>query len=383
MGRTLGSLRAGALLTAILVAVGACSPAAVASPSQPAATGTPAASAPAASDTAAPSVNGGAIGLIKELPPLAAPLTIKGRTGSSLTTAPFWYAMEKGYFAQFNITFEKVTISGSGDVVAPLAANQIDLAGTSFGSGLYNAIGRDLKILAVADNGKLDKGLAGSAAVVKKGQAASYGTDWCALKGKKVAIAGKTTGLWVTLEKALASCNLTINDITVVELGFGDTNPAIQNGAVDVAFQVEPFVSAGIASDILDLWKPLDEAREGQQMNVILLSPQFAQNHDAALRFLVAYIAATRVYLKDAASSDRTQLGTILAKYLSVTDPKAYDKMIMMGIDPNGEISQDSVEESLKIWQTEGAIEPGDLTFDWINNDLRTEALSYLPPYTP
>ena len=383
MASRLGAARAGAFLTALVIVVGACSPAASSSPTASVPTPTAAASVPGASASAAPSVNAGVVGLIKDLPPLTAPLTIKGRTGSSLTTAPFWYAIEKGYFAQFNITFEKVTIAGSGDVVAPLAANQLDLAGTSFGSGLYNAISRDLKIVAVADNGKLDKGLAGSAAVVKAGTGSSYGADWCALKGKKVAIAGRTTGLWVTLQKALASCSLTVKDITVVELGFADTNPAIQNGAVDVAFQVEPFVSTGVAAGLLDMWRPLDEARAGQQMNVILLSPQFAQNHDAAVRFLVAYIAATRVYLEDAKGTDRAQLGTILAKYLSVTDPAAYKNMIMMGIDGNGAIGQESVTESLSLWQSEGAIPPGTLTFDWINDDLRTEALTYLPPYTP
>ncbi len=198
-----------------------------------------------------------------------------------------------------------------------------------------------------------------------------------------MAIAGRTTGLRVTLGKALASCNLTVADITVVELGFAATNPALENGAIDVGFQVEPFISAGIAAGLLETWKPLYEAREGQQMNVILLSPQFAQNHDAALRFLVAYIAATRVYLKDAKGTDRTQLGTILAKHLPVTDPAAYKNMIMMGIDPNGEIDLESVRESLSLWQSEGAIEPGDLTFGWISDDLRMEALSYLPPYTP
>ena len=44
-----------------------------------------------------------------------------------------------------------------------------------------------MAVLPVAAMGALrnDKGLAGAAAVVKKGAAASYGKDWCAIKGKK------------------------------------------------------------------------------------------------------------------------------------------------------------------------------------------------------
>jgi NitT/TauT family transport system substrate-binding protein len=378
MGRSLLAGRAVALLTAVAMVAGACTAAATPAPTQ-APTAVPTAAA-TGGPTAAPTFDGGKIGLVKNLAPLSPVATIKGRTGSSLTTAPFWYANELGYFEQLGLKFEVVTIAGSGDVVAPLAAGQIDLAGTAFGSGLYNAITRDLNIVAVADNGKLDKGLAGSAAVVKAGTKASYGSDWCALKGKRVAIQGKTTGLWVTLKKALDSCRLSINDVTVVELGFAETNAAITNGAVDVAFQVEPFVASGVAAGLLDIWRTLDQGREGQQMNMILLSPQFAQNRDVVLRFLVAYIAATREYLKDAAQGgDKTRLGTILSKYLSEKDPTKYAGMIMMGISPDGALNLESISESLAVYQADGNIPAGNLTLSWIKDDLRREALTYLP----
>jgi NitT/TauT family transport system substrate-binding protein len=367
------------LAAAALLAVSACS--GQASPSPSAAPTNAPTSAPSGDASAEPSPIG-AMGLVKELAPLSPTVTVKARVGSSLTTAPFWYAIEKGYFEQVGLGFEQVQIANSGDVVAPLVTGQIDIAGTSFGSGLYNAILREIDVVAAADNGQLDANLAGSAAVVKAGKAAEYGDDWCALEGKKIVIVSKTTGLFVTLVKALESCDLTLDDVEIVELGFSDTNPAIENGSVDVAFQVEPFVSAGVEQGILDLWKPLDEAREGQQMNMILFSPTFAQNHDVALRFLVAYLAGARDFRADA-EANAPELGEILAKHLPVTDPQAYAAMIMMGIDPNGEIDVDSVRESLEIYQDTGSLEAGELKLDWINDDLRMEALTYLPPYNP
>ena len=54
-----------------------------------------------------------------------------------------------------------------------------------------------------------------------------------------------------------------------------------------------------------------------------------------------------------------------------------------MGIDPNGEIDVDSVEESLEVYQETGSLEPGEVRLDWINDELREEALSYLPPLAP
>ena len=155
--------------------------------------GTACAGAPPAPQPTAASV--GPLHLTKPLPPLTPTYTVKARVGSSLTTAPFWYAIEKGYLEQLGLKFEQVEIANAGDVVAPLATGQIDLAGTSFGSGLYNAVNRDIPVKAVADNGQLAHNLAGAAAVVKKGELSKYSTDWCAFKCKKVAVVSRTTGL--------------------------------------------------------------------------------------------------------------------------------------------------------------------------------------------
>jgi NitT/TauT family transport system substrate-binding protein len=316
------------------------------------------------------------------LPPLDPPLTVKARVGSSLTTAPFWYAIEKGYFQQLGLKFETVEIANSGDVVSPLTQGQIDVAGTSFGAGLYNAVQRDIQVKAVADNGQLAEKVPGAAAVVKKGQAAAYGSDWCALKGKRVAVVSKSTGLYPTLVKALASCNLSPNDVQLVELGFPETNVAIAQGSVDVGFQVEPFVSRGIADGTLDLWKPLDEAFKGQQMNLVLYSPQFLKNRDAGLRFMVAYLAGARDYRRAIeGKGNREEMDQILAKYLPVKDPKAYEGMIMMGIDPNGEIDLPSVQESIKIFQENGTVAPGPVELTWVADELRQQALQLLGPY--
>ncbi|MBI2756789.1 MAG: ABC transporter substrate-binding protein [Chloroflexi bacterium] len=359
-------------------------PAATAAPAAPAAATAPSPAAAAKPAAAASPTTSRGLQLAKPLAPLNPPVTVKARVGSSLTTAPFWYAIEKGYFSELGITFQQVDIQNSSDVISPMATGQIDIAGTSFGTGLYNAINRNVNVKAVADNGQLDKGLAGSAAVVKKGARAQYGSDWCALKGKKVAVSGRTTGLFVTLWKALESCKLTIDDVQLIELGFPETNVALASGAVDVGFQVEPFVSRGIEENILEIWRPLDEGLEGQQMNVLLYSDQFQQNKEAGLRFLVAYIAGARDYRRAIeGTGDREEMGRFFAKYLTVKDPAAYGKMIMMGVDPNGEIDVPTVRESIRVFQQNGTIEAGDVNLNWIDNTLRNQALEYLGPYKP
>jgi NitT/TauT family transport system substrate-binding protein len=342
--------------------------------------------APAAqpTPTAQPQAQAGPLKLTQPLPPLDPPVAVKARVGSSLTTAPFWYAIEKGYFQQFGLRFETVEIPNSGDVISPLTTGQLDIAGTSFGAGLYNAVGRDIDVKAVADNGQLADKVPGAAAVVKKGQAAVYGDGWCALKGKRVAVVSKSTGLYPTLVKALETCNLAPDDVSLVELGFPETNIAIAQGSVDVGFQVEPFVSRGVQDGTLDLWHPLDEAYKGQQMNLLLYSPGFIKNREAGLRFMVAYLAGARDYRRAIeGKGSREEMAQILAKYLPVKDPKAYDGMLMMGIDPNGEIDLPSVKESITIFQETGSVPSGPIQMDWVADDLRQQAIQLLGPYTP
>ena len=365
-----------ALVSVLAACSGAASPSTGSSSTPP-----QSAAASAAASVASAPASSGPLTLAKPLAPLASTLTVKARLGNSLTTGPFWYAVEEGYFQQLGLNLESVQIQNSSDVVAPLATGQIDIAGTSFDAGLYNAIHRDVNVVAVATNGELEQDLAGSAAVVKKGTVSQYGSDWCSLKGKKVAIVGKTGGLFVTLYKALQSCNLTLNDIDVVSLGFGDMNAAIQNGAVDVAFQVEPYVSSGVAQGLFDVWKPLDQAYLGQQINLLLYGPSFYQNKDAGLRFLVAYLAGARDFHADAVSGgNKTRLGDILSKHLPVKDPSAYSGMIMMGVNPTGQIDTQSVKDSLSILQATGQLPAGNIDLGWIDDNLRQEALTYLPP---
>jgi NitT/TauT family transport system substrate-binding protein len=117
-------------------------------------------------------------------------------------------------------------------------------------------------------------------------------------------------------------------------------------------------------------------------MNLVLYSPQFLKNRDAGLRFMVAYLAGARDYRRAIeGKGNREEMDQILAKYLPVKDPKAYEGMIMMGIDPNGEIDLPSVQESIKIFQENGTVAPGPVELTWVADELRQQALQLLGPY--
>ncbi|HZR99948.1 MAG TPA: ABC transporter substrate-binding protein [Chloroflexota bacterium] len=375
----------GALALACGIMALACAPAPAPAPSAaprapaPAAaapTTAPAPAAPAPAAAAAPAKKP----LAELLPPLNPPVDFKVRVGNSLTTAPWFYALDKGYFRDLGINFVEVTVQSSGDVAAPLATGELDAAGTAFGPGIYNAVKRDIPIVAVADNGQLNRGLASSAAIVKKGDAVNYHT-WCDLRGKRVAVPAKSTGLYVTLAKALRDdCNLDADVVDWVEIPFGNANQAVFNGSVDAALQVEPFVSRGVQDGTVEIFKTMDEAYLDQQMNMVIFSPQTMQRRDVALRVLVAYLQGNRDY--NAAIRQgigRDEYKQIMARHLAIKEPEAYETMIPMGIDLNGRINVPSVRESLELYRDAGMIPGGgEIDLRWIDQSLLEEAIRIL-----
>jgi NitT/TauT family transport system substrate-binding protein len=310
---------------------------------------------------------------------LSPAVTVNSRVGNSTTTAPFWYALDRGYFDQLGVNFTVVNITNASDIVGPLATGQLDVAGAAGGPGIYNAVNRGTGVTAEADNGKLLPGLSGAATVVKHGALANYGSDWCALKGKNIGGIDTATNFYGTLIKALQSCNLTIKDVkSFSNPGFPLINAGVVNGAFDVAFQVDPFVSAGVAQGQIDKWKPVEDAWAGQQMNFLLYSPGFVKKSDAALRFMVAYLAGARDYNAALApGGNKQEFADLIAAHLGGT-ASTYLTINPTGVDKNGQIDVQSTKEEIQIFQEAGSIPAGPINLDWIKTDLLKQAQSYL-----
>ncbi|MFI5267345.1 MAG: ABC transporter substrate-binding protein, partial [Chloroflexota bacterium] len=248
------------------------------------------------------------------------------------------------------------------------------------GAGIYNAVNRGTGVTAEADNGKLFPGLSGAAAVVKHGEVANYGTDWCALKGKTIGGVDAPSNFYATLVKALQSCKLTVKDVSLgtAPVPFPVLNQAIANGAVQVGFQVDPFVTAGVAQGLLDKWKPVEDAWPSQQMNYLLYSPAFVKKPDAALRFMVAYLAGARDYnLALAPGGNKQEFADLIAAHLGGT-AATYLAINPTGVDKNGQIDLESTKEEIQIFQDAGSVPPGPINLDWIKTDFLKQAQSYL-----
>lgn len=270
----------------------------VACGAHPAATGTPAStSAPA--NTAAP-------GSTTLAPTTAAPATAKPagtavgpltvvRTGyvPVLIWAPFYIAVEKGYFRNAGIDLQLEALQGGSDAVIQLTSGNFDVAAGGAGVGFWNAVDRGVKFIVVSplhtETSRQATPLVTSKSNYDSGKVRSVAD----LKGKKVAVnaQGSATDYW--LGAALRTGGLTIKDIDYQVVAFADVPAALQNGAIDAAMLGEPVTTQaedkGLIVRIADNFVP------NFQVTSIYFNPDFPKNKpQAAQSFLVAFLKGCR-----------------------------------------------------------------------------------------
>jgi NitT/TauT family transport system substrate-binding protein len=283
------------------------------------------------------------------------PVTIKFGQVGSVSDAAIFIADAKGYFKEQGITLEAVPFTSAAQMVAPLGTNELQAGGGAPSAGLYNAVDRGVQVRIVADKGSLTPGHGYEAVIVRKGLADTVKSAKD-MKGLKVSIAARDIVPEYSLDTYLKTGGLTIKDVEVVPLAFPDMIPAIANGAIDVAIPTEPTATRILDAGTGTLITRTDVVVPGEQTAVILYSEKFAQDKDAATRFMVAYLRGARFYSDAFDKKDpvkRTEAIDIISRATRL-DVTLINRVVMPGIDPNGKVNVDSLDAAQKYFVAKG-----------------------------
>jgi len=289
--------------------------------------------------------------------PIATPTPVTVRFGQvgSVSDAAIFIADAKGYFKEQGITLESVPFTSAAQMVAPLGTNDLQAGGGAPSAGLYNSVDRGVQLRIVADKGSLTPGHGYEAVIVRKGLADTVKSAKD-MRGLKISIAARDIVPEYSLDAYLRTGGLTIKDVEVVPLAFPDMLPAIANGAIDIALPTEPTATRILDAATGVLLTRTDTIVPGEQTAVILYSEKFAQDKDAATRFMVAYLKGARFYAdafdkKDPAK--RTEAIDIIAKATKL-DATLIARVVLPGIDPNGKVNVDSLDAAQKYFVAKG-----------------------------
>jgi NitT/TauT family transport system substrate-binding protein len=304
-----------------------------------------------------------------------------GQVGG-ISDAPIYIANAKGYFKDQGIALESLPFPSAAQMVAPLGIGELQVGAGATSAGLFNAIGRGVGLVIVADKGNLDPGHGYEAIVVRKELAETIRRPKD-LKGRTVAISARDIGPEVTLDAYLRRDGLTEKDVNLVTVPHVDMLQALKHGSIDAGLPIEPTVSRIVAAGVGTILVRDDAVTPGHQIAVLLFSERFAIRREPAVRFMKAYILGARFY-NDAfvkkQTARRAEAIEILAKATNV-DPALFDTMVLPGINPSGRVNLDSLREIQNWFVAKGSQQKFIELSKAVDLSFSDEAVRQLGPY--
>ena len=316
------------------------------------------------------------------LTPLPQETVVKVGMKQVISDAGILIGMAKGYYKDVGIKIENVQFNTGQEMINQLAAGQLDVGATVTAAGLLNAMSRDIPMKVVADKGINVPGKGYYRLVIRK-DLASVIKDYKDLKGRRIAIVGTASLDEIALVRVLEKGGLSTKDIDLqVIRAFPDMLVSLANKSIDAAMVIEPFVTQGIAKDIIDPWKDPSEYDPDAQTAFLVFGTSMTTRPDVANRFMAAYIKSVRDY-NDAFFKNRNkaEIIDILCKYSVIKDPALYDRMYPTGLNPDGYVRMKGITLDIEWYKKNKLIKSDILPNDVVDNRYVDFALKVLGRY--
>lgn len=196
-------------------------------------------------------------------------------------------AIAKGFYKEEGLAIETMPAAGAAGISA-LVAGQLQVVSTSSVPILIAAMqGLNPVIIGAGDTtGDTPPDLAGL--VAKKGAGFKTGKD---LEGKTIAVNARNNIIWLYAREWIERTGGDPAKVTFSEVPFPQMADAVQNGRVDTAMMVEPFLSAALKAGIIESvsW-PYAEVQKRIPVAQYVTTKAYADaNPDAVARFRKAH----------------------------------------------------------------------------------------------
>lgn len=236
-----------------------------------------------------------------------------------LADAPFYIAIEKGYFAAEKVDVSLERFSSSAQATAPLSTNQVQVVG-GVSASLYNASSRDWPVRIAMARTRDWPGYSSDTLVLRNDLKASVKSAK-ELKGKVIGINTPASVLHFMLGRFMETEGLTIKDVQTINMAWPNMAPGIETKALDGGMVVEPFATQFSLKNISFPFRRAADfmKKPPLEISVILYSKGWMdRNPDQVKAFTLAYLKGARDYF-DAMKGGpkRAEVIDICIKYTS------------------------------------------------------------------
>ena len=263
----------------------------------------------------------------------------------SLSGAPLYVALEKGYYREAGIDVQLEMSGTSSDMAVLLATNRLQVIGGALSAGFFNSLSKGLPIgllMARATSPYFHYLMIRPDLKTKLREPSD-------LKGRTVAVAARGAILVYELGKILEAGGLSLGDIELKHIPFGQMATALTTGAVDAALMISPLQDQVEAKGIGIKWINADSKIKAQPVLVSVWQMNtdwMRQNEDAAKKFVRATLRGVRDYCNAYhRGPNREEITRILAKYSDVKDPALINQIEWGATDVHGRIFEASVSD--------------------------------------
>jgi len=302
-------------------------------------------------------------------------------------TSSVYIAIERGYFAAEGISTEIENFRTPPETAPGVATGQLDIGLQGVSPALFNLIARDTGARIVVDNAYVhpsrefsQTSLVGRKALWDSGQVRGAAD----LRGRRVGLAVPGGTHELLLERMLRMAGLDLSDVEIVGVPFPDMLAALANGALDVAMEVEPFITAGTGQGILVELVLAGEAYPNQEIAVLVYSRRFAEERtDVARRWMVANLRGARD-LNDAMYTglDRDEIVRIMAQYSGLDAARLPPRAALRATNPDGYVNTASILTDLEWFTARGTVPQQPSPAALVDNSFVDYALAILGHYS-
>ena len=300
---------------------------------------------------------------------------------SSTSSGPVYIAKDKGYFAKAGLDVELIVFESATDMAPLLATGRLQIASGAVTVNFFNSLekGFPVKLMSSRNTSPTYHNL-----LLRTDLVGTVKTP-ADLKGRTIASNGRGSVTTYEVGKIVESAGLTLKDIDIKIMGFGQMPIALANKAVDAALMIPPLMEIAAAKGMAVKWVWADDVIKAQPVVIAVqqFNTDWAAKNDAAMHaYMEAIIRGVHEYCEAYHhGANRAEVVDILSKNSGVTDKDALEKMEWGSRDPEARVFERSVMDIQDYYFQEGLTSKKFALNDFVDDRYRAAAVKKVGPF--
>lgn len=206
-------------------------------------------------------------------------------TSPAADNAPMHLADRKGYYEEQDLEVDFSVAEGGAAIVPAVIEGSTDIGASNITSlVIARSKGLPIKIISVVGAVGEEPETDTSAVMVPEGAPIREPRD---LEGKTISVNTLNNIGPLSVNAALEAEDVDFRSVEYTEVPFPEAIPTLEDGQVDAAWVVEPFVTAGRRSGARTILRPFTQTAPGLPINALFVTESFLERNRDVVRRLV------------------------------------------------------------------------------------------------